>query len=579
MRGLSFNLYESIAKEYDIESLRDAEIDSAASDLDIFFLIFALNTIGEFERANSLRIEFKDRLQSSGLSVLLNSLLWDCKSEDVLTPLATLLFNLPGLAKNDFVSAFCYNSLGFGLARRGDCQLAVQSFQYAARLFERNGYLPLAWFCCFNSYLHGCVYNPKRQDSIEIEAQILVQKLYQLPLPVRARAEGLLGIQFASSGQITGGLDLLVQAYSSSVGLNRHAAASAVLVEILLLSFLFPEQVADRFDQSELFTRLESQPTEEPRSVGLVNELKNLSSRLDWGHESLRQLILHWDQIEIPNIYKRQLWEILFEQAIRREQFSALETLVGEFKARPWMDSLEFVIVDLRFHEAVVKSRRGDFAGFYSLVHQIQNAPRGFLGRERMASLAAVDFLPSMSSQTVFEIESTYRAVEVNGSIVDLSRHPTVDHLIRILVQSSNPLSVEFVFEQIYKCKFVESLHLKRFESLLRRSRVLLGYKDWILRERGQIFLNPYLQIRSFERENCAQSLSLSMLSQAERRARIRELILKKPKTYGAQEMAKELNLPVRTVQQDLKFLCESGELKRVGNSRAIRYQTNVSSH
>jgi tetratricopeptide (TPR) repeat protein len=183
---------------------------------------------------------------------------------------------------------------------------------------------------------------------------------------------------------------------------------------------------------------------------------------------------------------------------------------------------------------------------------------------------ADLEFEKSFQSHAGIEIELDLNEhrVHVMGMSISLSRKPIVEKFLKTLatLASGQMLTFDDVMRKVYGMDYDPSLHLSRINSLIDRTRELLGISDLICRRDGRIALKSGVTCRVLEKKAPAGKAEL-------RRKKVFDFIRKSRQDVTIMQLETIFSQSRRTLQGDLSVLVQQGMIQRLGQKRSIRYK------
>ncbi len=313
----------------------------------------------------------------------------------------------------------------------------------------------------------------------------------------------------------------------------------------------------------------------------VFQELSDLSRTDLVSREEVRKRIQRWKLLQILSVHQLYLFDVILIRLFRAGDYEYLLKLAQQTEQLSVTRQQAMSLVDFRFHHIQGLIRTGQFEKARSLLasyHQdavhdgaerrIQRTQALYHSLSEGVMGTRSDMPPAESSgneNDEIEADSLLRTLKYRKAHIDLSKRPLIWKFLQRLMRQTSPVSIQDLFAELYGTEFNPLTHERRFNSLIDRTRTLLGDTSAVVRREGHLSLRSTLTVRY--RSTPAEESNVFY-----RRENILAAIAKSSRPLSIADLERKFSCSRRTLQFDLKYLIRSRAITHCGQARRRSY-------
>lgn len=290
-----------------------------------------------------------------------------------------------------------------------------------------------------------------------------------------------------------------------------------------------------------------------------------------------RRLFQRWKRMGIKSVFILFLLNLVMDRLLRGRDYSGLVKIARLGSEYSLKKEQALCLVDFRYYEilGLIRSGQSDAAATLLMMYS-DDAARDHsepkmrkldeLNREMGLALDRANWLTGSSFSSSLILSLSARSVYFKGKKIDLATKPIVQKLLFVLIRKQAPIPLGDLFMDLYGMEYNPLRHDRRLHSLIDRTRRLLADASALIREDGQLSVNPALLPR-------VESLPTSELGTlTKRRGQILKAIHEQARAVTISELEKMFPCSRRTLQFDLKSLVQANFIRTTGGTRSRTY-------
>ena len=522
-------------ENHDIDFLRQYKLTPQNSEDDIFACIEALKNSPSANKIPALLKKHDEYLMEKRSGKILDCFIYgdEARSRNQYILQLTLAKNNPPksnfvLGKMDYYLArFCAQDRLYTLSSAFHLQ--------ASKHFQKINLQYPTHICFFNIYLAQFFLGEHKKL---ISLDDLKEKLEPLRPNAKAQLFFLYSIIYFYRMELTEAQKILK--YAIKVSNNPLDKKNWHDYLAYIDHRLRPQQEPTQYVENNYFLN----------QLTIIKELKTLSLL------KTQSLMRHWKK-NCNSLKIVMLADLLFQTHLRLGAYNELRILIEWANKHVLTRNPILPVRDLRFYSAILE-------GHTSKTYLSYKQHIAIIHANKLKNELSI-WSQKTSKETTIILDEKSQIINLNGTLLDLSKKRKFFDLLTFLAKQKEPQSFSEIFFHLNRQRYDEAKNGKTLESLIFRCRQFID-KDLIIRKNKKLLLNPSYFVKIL-------SMTPSKKKKEERLNYILHKLSQAKSPLSISKIQEETGINRRTLQNDLKELNQAQKISMKGSGRNTTYQ------
>jgi hypothetical protein len=531
------------------------DIKKYSHPVDLFMVALSSFFMGEINNLD-MSISHIDTKKTKWLIPLLNAFRFTEIKEKRQHTIIQLIHSKEAISKYPILLGDFYLSLGLLFGQLEDKQLSSESFIKSLSYYKKEKLMTHTWYAHFNYYLSKR--NAGEYTKYDNERNNIIKHLSNVPKKAQVRPKWFISELLFTENDLDQAFFYLNDAIASSKSEHNKVQEYECLIEYYYMKYISGENVLipalNHRDQHRVFT--------------LYRELRTLV------HENYcqRTTLIHWSTLKLhPLLVHRLIHIYIHQKIVQKEPLSTLED-IQYIEDNLIHRRLYIPMYDLDYYRAKSYIQLKDTQNALTIVSRIEESKKHLMSPLfNQNYLELIDALKNQQLKLVkptIRLDTVHHILYLNKHVINLASLVILEKALEILILHSKGITIDLFFTLIYDTHYQIVLHESRLNSLIARLRSLLSNSKSLIRRSNKLILSNYTSAIITNGTHRSQS-SL-------RKENIKKYISRENSLHYTTEIQKYLQIPLRTLQLDLKEMLDNGHIQRKRVGRRHAYFINL---